>query len=166
MENTMNTSQWKKYLVATVLVLGISGVGAAVAAPAPADVNPEEMRAKAEKIHEDHRAATDTTRQQLMVKEAELKGQMQSVNPDTGRIEALSKEIGELRGRLAVAKIKMKQQLEKEGLADMHRGPGKKHGPRKHGCDCPGGMKHGGPGKHDGPGKHGMGKGGMPHRMG
>lgn len=156
----MNASQWKKYLAAATLAVCIGGAGAALAAPSDMQGGPDpEVRAKAEKIYRDHRAATDATRQQLMVKEAELKGQMQSVNPDTSRIEALSREIGELRGRLMAAKVQMRQQMEKEGIpAYHHRGPGKWRG----GEDCPG--MDGGMGKHGRMKHDGMGKGHGGHK--
>lgn len=106
----------------------------------------QEQQVKAQKIYADQYAAMSSVRQEMITKQAELQVQMVSATPDAAKIEALSKEIGALRGKMLVARNDMRAKLTKEGIPT---GPG--YGMRA------GGMA-GGRGGHGG---HGGGRGGM-----
>ena len=86
-----------------------------------------EQQAKMEKMHTEFLAATETTRQQLIMKNAELKAQMTSSNPDTAKIESISKDLGALEGKMRAECVKFKKLLGAEGLpcAGMGAGMGK-----------------------------------------
>lgn len=112
----MTALQWKKYLASAALItMTFTSAGIAMASPGERQ-DMQEVHGKVQKIMDDHRKATEGTMKQLLVKEAELKGQMGSVNPDSAKIESLSKDIGELKGKLLVDRVKMNQDFAKEGL--------------------------------------------------
>lgn len=75
-----------------------------------------EQQAKYKKIIEEGRLATADMRKEMENKRAELQSILQSENPDKGRIEALSTEIGALRGRILSARVDTNAELKKEGL--------------------------------------------------
>ena len=135
-----------------------------------------EQQAKMEKMHTEFLAATETTRQQLIMKNAELKAQMTSSNPDTAKIESISKDLGALEGKMRAECVKFKKLLGAEGLpcVGMGAGMGKGMG----GCmgDCMGSGMGSGMGKgmmkdcgskmagmHGGNGGHGGHKGNGNH---
>lgn len=123
------------------------------------ELSPEQME-QAKKIFNESYAAQDSTRQALAVKRAELNAILSSANPDTAKIESLSREIGELRGKMLAARAETRAKLQQQGLPadiygpdqqsqrawrngprDWHHGP--KHGHRHHyngGWGCPGMM--------------------------
>ncbi|MDR0239144.1 MAG: periplasmic heavy metal sensor [Deltaproteobacteria bacterium] len=110
-----------------------------------------EKQAIVKKLHEDFYNSTKATRQELISKRHELDAQLYSAKPDENRIQALTKEISDLRAKLYNARISLKGKLIKEGIMLEHRGPGMGRGT---------GYGHGmgrGTG-HDGMGK---GRGGM-----
>lgn len=132
----MNTA--KKILMAAIC-FSVLGAGASIAAPGQWNegqkpVLTEEQKNKAKTLFDEHRRAMDADRQKLTIKEAELRAQLQSVTPDAAKIESISKEIGELRGRMLAAKVKLDAQLEKEGLPSkgpyggMYGGPDRMNG--------------------------------------
>ncbi|MGE9985986.1 periplasmic heavy metal sensor [Desulfovibrio sp. SGI.169] len=136
--------------LAAMLVLGFAGISQARGyddcAGGPrynAPLSPEQ-REKAQSIFNSHYAKMDSVRQALITKRAELDAQMSSPSPDKGKIESLSKEIGELRGKMLAARVDLRAQLDKEGLptACGHMGPGYGH----MGYDHDMGMRHGGHG--------------------
>ncbi len=106
-----------------------------------------DQQAKAQKIFATHTAAVQPIQQQMIVKQAELQAQMISATPDSSKIEALSKEIGALRGKMLSERANLNAQLTKEGL------------PVGSGYGMGQGMGRGGMGQ-------GMGRGGMGHGMG
>lgn len=110
-----------------------------------------QQRQQAEKIFNDNFASMEATRQALAEKRAELDDELQSDNPDTDKIEAISRQIGELRGKMLSARVKTRSQLAEQGLPDDFYGPG---GPRVKGKKRPRGPEvwHGGP--HHGRGHH------------
>ena len=83
-----------------------------------------EQQAKMEKMHTEFLAATETTRQQLIMKNAELKAQMTSSNPDTAKIESISKDLGALEGKMRADWVKFKKLLGAEGLPCVGMGAG------------------------------------------
>lgn len=86
-------------------------------------LSPEQLQS-AQKIFNDHYAGMDATRQALTAKRAELDAQLASPEPDSGRIEQLSREIGELRGKMLSARASVRSQLAKNGLPPDYFGPG------------------------------------------
>lgn len=75
-----------------------------------------EQQAAAQKIFAAHLAVVQPIKQQLIVKQAELQAQMISATPNAAKVEALSKEIGGLRGKMLAERANMNAQLTKEGL--------------------------------------------------
>lgn len=75
-----------------------------------------EQREVVQKILEQNWNATSNTRQELSGKYKELDSQLRSENPDLSRIESLSREIGELRGKLLESRVKVRSELTKLGL--------------------------------------------------
>lgn len=152
----MKTHNVKKVLAAAIIATIIGSAGAVMAAPGNTPTRgyhhgqrtplTQEQENTITKAMQEYAVSTDTTQQQLTVKTAELRAQMNSVKPDASRIEAISKEIGALRGSLLAAKVTMAAQLEKNGIPKeytsmmgMHGGRGMMHGGRGMG-----GMMHGG----------------------
>lgn len=116
----------------------------------------EEQQVKFTKLLEAHRTATDSLHQQLAEKQAELRLITVAEKVDEGKLTSVSKEIGELRGKLMAAQIAFDKQLVSAGLSDG-AGYGPHHGGRgmmmrSHG----GGYGHGGDYGHGGGYGHGM----------
>lgn len=111
-------------------------------------LTPEQM-SKAQKIYNDSYAEMEEARQALAGKRAELDQQLASPNPDRGRIEALSRDIGELRGKMLASRLDVRNKLAEQGLPPdcFGRGPANGYGPDY------------GPGY--GPCRNGFGMGGM-----
>jgi len=144
----MNTSRLRITTLALVAALSLVCADFAQAQPAAhfakdgprqeAPLSPEQM----ETVQKMSKAFFDQTlplRQALIVKKAELKAQMLSPNPDAAKVETLYREIGDLRGKMAVARLNLREELEKQGIPARHcpmsgMGPG----PRQHGFDTPG----------------------------
>ena len=76
------------------------------------------------KLHEDFRNSTKATRQELISKRHELDAQLYNAKPDENKIQALTKEISDLRAKLYNARISLKGKLIKEGIALGHGGHG------------------------------------------
>lgn len=62
-------------------------------------------------------ANMDSTRQTLNAKRAELDSLLASPNPDSARIEELSRDIGQLRGKMLAARAGVRSELAKKGLS-------------------------------------------------
>lgn len=142
----MNTASMKKILMAAIC-FSVLGAGASIAAPGQGyegqkPVLTEEQTDKAKALFDEHRKAMDADRQKLTIKEAELRAQLQSVTPDAAKIESISKEIGELRGRMLAAKVKLDAQLEKEGIPSKGPYRGMYGGPDRMGGGHGGGYGH------------------------
>ena len=82
----------------------------------------QEQMAQLDAARARHRAEVEPLHQQMIIKRAELKSEMISQNPDSGKVEALHKEIGELQGKLANAQIKHNEELAAQGLPSYYRG--------------------------------------------
>ena len=155
----MNTSRLRITTLALVAALSLVCAEFAQAQPEAhfakdgprqeAPLSPEQM----ETVQKMSKAFFDQTlplRQALIVKKAELKAQMLSPNPDAAKVETLYREIGDLRGKMAVARLNLRAELEKQGIPARHcpmsgMGPG----PRQHGFDCD--RPHGPRGSGNGP---------------
>lgn len=107
----------------------------------------QEQMAQARKIFNDNYASMEATRKALTAKRAELDAQLASPTPDKAKIESLSREIGELRGKILSSRVEVRTQLEKQGLPSDFYGPAPAprndfrrgdfrhhHGRRGHGC--------------------------------
>lgn len=86
-----------------------------------------QQRQQAEKIFTENFSSMDETRQLLAQKRQQLDSELASDNPDPALIEALSREIGDLRGKMLAARVKVRSQLSEQGLPRDFYGPG---GPR------------------------------------
>lgn len=86
-----------------------------------------EQRQQAEKIFTENFSSMDETRQLLAQKRQQLDEILASDNPDPSQIETLSREIGDLRGKMLAARVKARAQLAEQGLPQDFYGPG---GPR------------------------------------
>lgn len=124
----------------TLALAGILALGMAGAAQAAGrDYRPDaqvypglsaEQQAKAKKIHDETVAGTSETREKLRAKRAELDAQLASPEPDKDKIESLSREIGELRGKLMAARVDLRARLAREGIPAeaFEAGPGPRPG--------------------------------------
>lgn len=97
-----------------------------------------EQKAKGQKILDANAARRKEIQDAITAKRDELKTAMQSAEPDTARIESLSAEIGELRGKMLAERVELRDGFKKAGLPDnaLERGSrgkadGKKDGVKK-----------------------------------
>ena len=147
----MNTVSLRLGVLALVAVCSLAFAGLADARPDKAGDCPgqkppltQEQHDGIQKLNQDFMANTLGLRQALMVKKAELNAQLISPTPDTAKVESLSREIGELRGKLLAARLNHKAELAKLGVPFKgcpvtgegwgHRGPVRSF----HGDGCPG----------------------------
>lgn len=105
---------------------------------------PEAKQAEARKIYADYQAATAQTRESLKANRADLEKALEA--GDAQAVERLASEMGELQGKMRVAKAEMRQNLAKADIpADTFDRDGKKGGKRgmhgKHGKDGKRGKK-------------------------
>ena len=100
-----------------------------------------------EKLHNDFFTATESVRQQLITKQAELRAELVGSKPNPQKVEQLSTEIGALRGKMMNARIALEDKLEEAGIPAGGMGPCAQNG--NDGCGCGYG------------GGRGMGRGGM-----
>lgn len=84
-------------------------------APWGADITPEQ-RSAVQKILEKNWNENSSVRQALASKYEELNTILVKDNPDSSKIETLSREIGELRGKILESRVKVRSELEKLGL--------------------------------------------------
>lgn len=77
-----------------------------------------------QKIFNDNYADMNATRQALTEKRAQLDAELASPNPDRNKIESLSREIGDLRGKMLSARAQVRAELAKKGLPANPYGPG------------------------------------------
>ncbi len=97
-----------------------------------------EHQATMQKIHADFNAATADLNKQLFAKESELNAALYAEKPDEKKVDALTKEIGELNAKIYSERVKMQKAMAKEGIM-----PGK-GGCQMMGGGMMGGMQHGG----------------------
>lgn len=130
------TSRMLILAVAATAVLGFSGIanawhGGGWHRGGPGAAGPAytaEQQAAMDKLYQEHYAVTEATRQQLIVKQAELRAAMSGQNPDGGKIEQLSKEIGELEGKMLSARAALQSQMTREGIPAYGYGYGHRGG--------------------------------------
>ena len=121
---------------------------------AMSELTPEQS-ATVEKLHEAFFTATEPIRQQMIVKQAELKAELIAGKPNAQKVEQLSTELGALRGKMMNERIALKAKLAEAGIPERAMGPCARMGM---GCGFGGGYGggHGGYG-----GGHGGGYGGQ-----
>lgn len=140
-------------MLALVLTLGLCGTSLAANGdegdynqlPYGPQLTKEQMD-KAQKIFNDNYASMNTTRKALTAKRAQLDAELASQTPDRAKIENLSREIGDLRGKMLSARVAVRAQLEEAGLPADFYGPNPAYGqnmPRQWG-------PHHGQGRHHG----------------
>lgn len=78
-------------------------------------LTPEQM-AEAQQIFNETNADMEITRQKLAAKRTELNQVLSLPMPDRGKIESLSREIGELRGQMLAARAEARNRLAQKGL--------------------------------------------------
>lgn len=89
----------------------------------------QEQMDTAKKIFDNSYAGMEATRRALAAKSAELDAQLSSQNPDNAKIESLSREIGELQGKMLAARADVRSQLEKAGIPSDYYGFNPGYGP-------------------------------------
>lgn len=85
-----------------------------------------EQQTQAKALFEEVKAANSPLREAIQAKRAEIESLMKSANPDKTKLEALSREIGELRGQEMINRIQMREKFQKAGLPDLRKGGGDK----------------------------------------
>ncbi|MBD5642181.1 MAG: periplasmic heavy metal sensor [Desulfovibrio sp.] len=156
--------QGKRILAAALfcaLALGVAsasyaapGKGGFQAQPYGQALTPEQQ-AQARQIFTENYVSLQNTREELAYKRQLLDQQLASPNPDSATIEKLSREIGELRGKMLAGRVAVRSQLEQQGLPPDCFGPCGDPGyagPRYYHNGWGGGYHHGG--------RHGRGRGG------
>lgn len=80
-----------------------------------------EQQMQAKKIFDESYERTRNIRQALGAKRAELDALLSSQDPDKTKIEDLSREIGELRGKMISERVEVRRKLAEAGLpADLY----------------------------------------------
>jgi len=117
--------------------------------PGVAQLSPEKQAAF-QKLHEAFYTKTVQMRATLRIKWAELNAAAVAPTPDQGKIDALSKEIGDLEGKLLAERTQFRVQVTKEigpeaaaCLGGYGHGRGSGHGGYGHGGGMGGGMMGG-----------------------
>ena len=105
----------------------------------------QEQYAKAQQLAAENYAAINPIFQQWQAKQAELNAQVYRQTPEKTKIEALSKEIGELQGKLYAEQANLEAKLVKEGIPAGNGwcpgyGGGMGRGMMGGGMGCGGGM--------------------------
>jgi hypothetical protein len=100
------------------------------------------QQAKAKEMFTKHRATVDPVMRELRAKKAELEAHMLAVTPDRAKIEAVSQEIGVLKGKLNAERALLGVAMQKEGFPAYFGGKGWKNSRHQRGCG--GGWGHGG----------------------
>lgn len=116
--------------IAAALILGATASQAAQPGDMPPAYQMQPYRGltpqqeqEAQKIFVDNYAEMEATRQALAGKRMELDQQLASPSPDKGKIERLSREIGELRGKMLSARADVRAKLNQKGLPPDYFGP-------------------------------------------
>lgn len=90
-----------------------------------------EQRASIDKLYNEHRDKVGPMFREMDNKNADLYEEMYKDTPNESKINSLSKEIGELQGKINAERVKMRTELEKEGISPrrgFYRGAHRGHG--------------------------------------
>lgn len=94
-------------------------------APLPAQIElTEAQRATLNKVMESSYKGTEAVRQQIITKQAELQAQLIAANPDAKKIETITRDLGELEGKMLAERVRISRQLKDAGLPDFYCNPG------------------------------------------
>lgn len=93
-----------------------------------------EQQTAVQKLRAEHHNATSELRRQLVLKEAELRAQFIGNKPEVGQVEKLSKDIGEIRGKLLGERVKFNERLTKAGITSGNLGYWGGRGLQERGC--------------------------------
>lgn len=86
----------------------------------------QEQQDQAKQIYAQSKAVMDPIRENIRAKQGEINTVMGSENPDVNRIQSLSIEVGELKGKMLGARVDLHQNLLKAGIpADLFDKPAK-----------------------------------------
>lgn len=119
---------WLTMVLGTVLLFALAGVANAQMGPGMMggygyghgwgmyqNLSPEKQ-ATAQKIYSSYYSQTRTLRQQLVTKQYELNSMIYGDKADEKKIQALTKEISDLRAKLYEAQVALQRQLAKEDI--------------------------------------------------
>lgn len=99
----------------------------------------QQQQATLQQILNENSAKVGPLHDELARKEAELQGVLDSPAPDQGRIASLSREIGELRGKIMNAQVEMRGKLASAGIPAVPAQRYVQPGPYWMMGGCPGG---------------------------
>jgi zinc resistance-associated protein len=137
--------------LALVAVLGLAGManaqGYMMGGPGMMNGVAPEKQAAVQKAYDDFATATDQLNQQLIGKQSELNALYNSGSADSGRVQTLTREIGDLNAKLYATQANLRKQLAKTGATSprMASGNGMGYGMGMRGMHM-GGMGMGGMG--------------------
>lgn len=121
--NTMKIFAMAAFISTIALGWAPTAQAANDAPPLPQQGWSQEQWAEARRIFDETNAGMTTTRQELASKREILDRELAKPNPDAGTIEKLSREIGELRGRMLSARATARSRLAERGLPADCYGP-------------------------------------------
>jgi len=114
--------------LALVAVLGIAGManaqGYMMGGPGMMNGVAPENQAAMQKAYDGYAVATDQLNEQLFAKQAELNALYNSGSADSGRVQTLTREIGDLNGKLYAAQANLRKQLAKTGATSPRAASG------------------------------------------
>lgn len=116
----------KNFIFLFMAVLLLGGAALVQAAPYEADDLEEDetlsltrgQREELARILKQNYTTVAPLRQQLAAKRGELASELDSANPDKDKITGLSREIGDIRGKLLSARVDLRGQLAAAGLPE------------------------------------------------
>lgn len=137
-------------ILTAALALGVAAIigisGTAIAYPGNhmgGQALTQEQQAAAQEVYADYARQTAPLKQQLMMKRAELDALYYGQNTDSGKAQALYKEIADIQSKLYTADAELRQKLAAKGVpmggygmhhgAGMGGGQGMYHGNGRHG---------------------------------
>jgi zinc resistance-associated protein len=134
----MNSFHFRIVSFILAAMLGLSGLAMAAGPYArgnTTDQNLDKQQELARTLHEDFYKNTGATRQELIARSRDLEAQMYGPNPDEKKIQALAKEVSDLRAQLYIAHITLQSRLIREGVMPGYGGTGpgmRGYGPGMH----------------------------------
>lgn len=99
----------------------------------------QQQQAALQQILNETSAKLGPLHDELARKEAELQGQLDSTSPDQGKIASLSREIGDLQGKIMNGQIEMRGKLANAGIPAVPAQRWGQGGPQWMMGGCPGG---------------------------
>ncbi len=97
-------------------ILGLAGSASALPVSHASGYTGQEQMNKARQLEVAHQEALAPLAQQLFAKKSDLAAQLDSATPDTAKIESLSRDIGEIMGKIRSAEVSFSAEMAKEGI--------------------------------------------------